>query len=160
VGSPRLSVGEIVAAAAGVALFVVMFLPWYGSKATSGGVSASGPNASAWEAFDFIDLVLLLTAVLAVGVAVARAAQALPETLPVPPAVLVHVSGALAVVLIVYRLIDTPGATGSFGNVDVDVTRKIGIFLGLIAAAGISIGGRATLSAQRRESSHGDGPRG
>ena len=146
--------GEKVAAAAGVALFIILFLPWYGAEASFQGRSSS-TSGSAWEVFSYIDIVLFLVALLAVGLAVARAAGAVPA-LPVPAGVIVHVAGALAVILIIYRLIDTPGDTGSFGGVDVDITRKIGIFLGLIAAAAISVGGRMAIDRAERPRGPGD----
>jgi len=53
----------------------------------------------------------------------------------------------LAVLLILYRIIDPPGSE-SVAGVSVDVTLKLGIFLGLISAAGIAYGG---YSAMREE---------
>lgn len=133
----RVSFGEMIAGASGVALFIFLFLPWYGAKASVGGFSAS-TSASAWEAFSFIDILLFLVAVVAVGLVVARAAGSVPS-LPQPPGLIIAVAGAIAVLLILFRLISVPGPDV---NIDgIDVTRKIGIFLGLIAAAGITFGG-------------------
>ena len=59
--------------------------------------------------------------------------DAMPE-LPQPPGLIIAGAGAFAVLLILFRLIVIPD-----GDVDVDgvdFSRKIGIFLGLIAAAG------------------------
>ena len=64
--------------------------------------------------------------------------NAVPD-LPQPPGLIIAAAGAFAVLLILFRLIVIPD-----GNVDVDgvdFSRKIGIFLGLIAAAGITFGG-------------------
>ncbi len=75
---------------------------------------------------------------MAIGLVVARAANAMPD-LPQPPGLIVAAAGAFAVLLILFRLIVVPD-----GDVDVDgvdFSRKIGIFLGLIAAAGITFGG-------------------
>ena len=47
---------------------------------------------------------------------------------------------ALSVILILYRIIDTPGGGGSFGPISVDVSPSFGIFLALIAAAGMTYG--------------------
>ena len=93
---------------------------------------------SAWEAFGFIDILLFLVLAVALGLVVARAADAMPD-LPQPPGLIIAAAGAFAVLLILFRLIVVPD-----GNVDVDgvdFSRKIGIFLGLIAAAGITFGG-------------------
>jgi hypothetical protein len=55
--------------------------------------------------------------------------------------------GGFAVLLILYRIVFPPDF-GSFGGVSVDATLKFGIFLGLLAAAGIAYGG---YSAMREE---------
>ena len=51
--------------------------------------------------------------------------------------------GILSVVLILFRIISPPDfGVGDFGDIaGVDVGRKIGVFLGLIAAGGIAYGG-------------------
>jgi hypothetical protein len=145
----RIGKGEWVAAVAGAALFLILFLPWYGIKATVGGRTATGPNATAWEAFGFIDILLLFVVLVAVGLALLRAAGSVPAT-PVPPGVIVHLAGAVAVVAILYRLIDPPGDGGALAGVELDVTRKIGAFLGLVAAVAISAGGRMAIDQPRR----------
>ena len=43
--------------------------------------------------------------------------------------------------LILFQLICTPGVDTGGIDIDIDLGRKIGIFLGLIAAAGIAYGG-------------------
>ncbi len=54
--------------------------------------------------------------------------------------VAVTVLGGLSTLLVLFRIIDPP-SFGSFGGVSVDGTLEIGIFLGLITAAGIAYGG-------------------
>ena len=133
----RISFGEMIAGVSAIALFVFMLLPWYGVSASFGGVGVS-ESASAWEAFSLIDVLLFLVLAAAIGLVIARAANAVPD-LPQPPGLIIAAAGAFAVLLILFRLIIIPD-----GNVDVDgvdFSRKIGIFLGLIAAAGITFGG-------------------
>jgi hypothetical protein len=78
--------------------------------------------------------------VVAIGVPVAKATGSVPED--VPGGMIVLAAGALGVLLVVYRILDVPGSdVSSFGGVDVDFSRKIGIFLGLVATAGIAYGG-------------------
>ena len=80
----KLSLGEQIAAASGIALLVVMFLPWYGASVSSnlgGGISVSD-SANAWQVFSFIDILLFLVAVVAIGVPVARATDSLPDDVP------------------------------------------------------------------------------
>lgn len=136
--SSKLGVGEIVAGISGLALFVFMFLPWYGVDSVAGfGVSA---DASAWEAFSFIDILLFLVCVVVVGLVIVQMAETTPE-LPAPPSQIITIAGVVAVVLILFRLIVTPGVDTGDTGIDIDLGREFGVFLGLIAAAGIAYGG-------------------
>lgn len=137
--SSKLGVGEMIAGISGLALFVFMFLPWYGLDSV-GGFGVSGGDASAWEAFSFIDILLFLICVVVVGLVIVQLAESTPE-LPAPPSQVILVAGVVALVLILFRLIFTPGVDTGGLDIDVDLGRKIGIFLGLIAAAGIAYGG-------------------
>jgi hypothetical protein len=140
VDTSRVSVGEMVAAVSALALFIFMFLPWFGVDSVEGfGVGDIGIDANAWEAFSFIDILLFLAVVVVIGLVLASAAASTPD-LPQPPATVIAAAGALAVVLILFRLIFPPGVDTGV-DVDVDMGRKIGAFLGLIAAAGIAYGG-------------------
>jgi hypothetical protein len=132
----KLTLGEQIAAASGIALLIVMFLPWYGVDVNVGPLSAS-ESANAWEALSFIDILLFLIAVVAIGVPVAKAMGSLPDDVPGPLVVLA--AGGLGVLLVLFRLIDLP--TPDISAAGVDFGRKIGIFLGLIATAGIAYGG-------------------
>ena len=131
----KISFGEMIAGVSAIALFLFMLLPWYGASASFGGGSVNG---SAWKVFSFIDILLLLVIIVAVGLVVARAMDAMPE-LPQPPGLIIAGAGAFAVLLILFRLIVIPDGDVDVGGVD--FSRKIGIFLGLIAAAGITFGG-------------------
>jgi hypothetical protein len=141
----RLRTGELIAGIAGVALFIIMFLPWFGvdfgigeavEEAQDLGFDVpeveDSVNFNAWESFDVIDLVLLVTVVVSVGLAAATA-MARTVALPVAASAITAGLGILSTVLILYRLIDPIGEGG--------VDRKFGIFLGLIAAAAIAYGG-------------------
>lgn len=136
----RLRKGEQIAAAGGVALFIVMFLGWYGVKASVSGITQSGPSANAWEVFSLIDIVLFATAVVAVGLAVLTATQR-TVNLPVAASAITAALGILSLALVLYRVIDPPGTGGDFLGAEVDITRKIGLFLGLIATGAIAAGG-------------------
>jgi hypothetical protein len=145
----RLSQGSKIAGIAGIVLFVVMFIGWFGIDADSVGdlsesdardaaesfaddVSADDDSfsANAWESFSFIDILLFAAVVVSVGAAALKATGN-DLNLPVPAGTLVAGAGGLAVLLILFRLLDTP-----YG-----FDREIGVFLGLIAAAGITYGG-------------------
>ncbi|MGH2743263.1 MAG: hypothetical protein ACREX8_08935 [Gammaproteobacteria bacterium] len=156
----RISFGEMVAAASGIALLMFMSaFKWFTVANDPTGLG----DRNAWETFTLIDLVLFLVALAAVGLAVARAARVDLRGLPAPPGLLVAAGGALACALILLRLLVTPdleieypGVTGSVEAVGGVVDRGIGIFLGLAAAAGIAFGGytatkeRASGKARRR----------
>lgn len=145
----KLSTGEKVSAGSAILLFIFMFFDWFGAKVSGvNGFSGSvpGAGADAWEAFSVIDIILLVAIVAAVAVAVIRLTDADVEP-PVSLNTIVAALGAVAVVLILYRMIDPPGG-GDVAGFSVDITLKLGIFLGLIAAAGIAYGG---YSAMREE---------
>ena len=134
----RLRTGELIAGISAVALFIIMFLPWFGFDVGGGEVAEdlgiAVPDVSAdfnaWESFDFIDLVLLLTIVVAVGLAVATA-MAQTVSLPVAASALTAGLGILSTLLILYRILDPPG----------EADREFWVFVGLVAAAGIAYGG-------------------
>jgi uncharacterized membrane protein YhaH (DUF805 family) len=150
----KLAKGEKIAAVSAILLFIFMFFDWFGAKVSGvAGFSGSVPGGgSAWDALDVIPIFLMLAIVVAIGVAVVRLTDADLE-LPVSLNSIVAALGGLAVLLVLYRMIDTPGG-GEFGGVSVDTTLKLGIFLSLIAAAGICYGG---YSAMREEgASFGD----
>ncbi len=129
----RLSRGEMIAAGSAIALLLFMFLPWFGG---GGGEVATGigvievedVNFNAWQSFDFIDLLMLVTIIVAVGGAAMSASSA---SAAVPISAITTGLGALSTLLVLYRVIDPP----------YDAGRKFFLFLGLIACAGIAVGG-------------------
>ena len=149
----RLRTGELIAGIAAVALFIIMFLPWFGIGGVAGEAIEQAQDlgfapdvdttANAWQSFDFIDIVLFVTVIVAVAFA---AATAMSQTvaLPVAASAITAGLGILSTVLIVYRLIDPPS----------DASRKYGVWLGLIAAAGIAYGG--WMSMQEEGTTFGD----
>ena len=155
----RLSQGELIYGIAGIVLLVDLWFDWYGVNVTAGsGVLKGftvGASADAWHSFTFIDIILFLVALIAIGAAVMRATNNV-IALPWPPAVIVTVAGAAAVLLILFRIIDTPVDTN--GVEGIDVSRKIGIWLGLLAAAAVAYGGWRAM--QESDVSFGDLGRG
>src|ERR687891_2920762 len=112
----RLRTGELIAGVGAVALFIIMFLPWFGFDVGGGDVSEDlgiaipegSAHFSAWESFDFIDLVLLLTVIVAVGLAIATA-MAQTVSLPVAASALTAGRGILSTPLILYPVLRPPG---------------------------------------------------
>jgi len=153
VDTSRISFGEMVAGASGVALFLIMLVfSWFGYDVGTGvqGLAIDTPGLTAFEWMSFLDIVLLVVCIIAVGVAGARAAGSIPQ-LPYPPGLIVAVAGGLAVLIILFRVI-VPGEgplSGGIESLSIDATRKIGAFLGLIAAAGITFGGYTAMNERR-----------
>ena len=134
----RLRTGEKIAAGAALLLFVDLFLNWYSvNLGEAFGQFANTVNAdtsaSAWEAFDFTDVLLLAVVVVTVGLV---ALQATGSTLrpPVSRSAIIALLGALATVWVLWRLINEPGP-----NKLIDV--EFGAYLGLLFALGIAVGG-------------------
>jgi hypothetical protein len=138
----RLSQGEKIAGVAGILLIIIMFaFSWYGVSIA--GHDVPGGTVNAWEAYSFTDIILFLAALSGIALAVTRA-QGTTVSLPVALSAIVAGLGILATLLVLYRIINTPGDTGAASALvggSVDVSRKIGVFLGLIAAAGVAYGG-------------------
>ncbi len=140
----RLNRGEAIALVAAVALFVVMFLGWFGSEVSgqAGKIDfgdGAGAGGSAWATLDVISFVLMLTIAVTVG-------AALPALLgsrwkpAIPPGAVVTVLGGLSFLLILFRIVFPP-TFGTLGGITVNATLELGIFLGLAAAGAIAYGG-------------------
>lgn len=147
--SSRISFGEMIAAIAAGALFVFMFVPWYGASASLNGGKVNGVKANAWQAFSIIDILLFLVVAVTLGLVLARAAGKIPAELPAPAGLIVAVAGALAVLLILFRILNTPGEDVIGFGAQVEVGRKIGVFLGLLAAAAITFGGYTAMNERK-----------
>jgi hypothetical protein len=127
----RVRDGEWIAGAGGVALLAAMFLHWYGA----------GPfEATAWQAFDVLDVVLALLALVPLGLVVTQATRSSPS-IPVALSVLTTLAGGLAGLLILYRIVNQPGPN--------DVVQvQAGAWLGFVAALVIAGGGWRSLSVE------------
>jgi hypothetical protein len=133
----RLRRGEKIAAAAAVLLFILMFFDWYDVSVSAGPFGDFSVGGSAWQAFNVLDIYLMVVVLAAIGLAVLTATERSPA-LPVTGSVVVTALAALGTLLVLYRLIDTP-----IGDVPdgVDVGRTIWAFLGLVAIAAVTYGG-------------------
>ncbi|HET8976009.1 MAG TPA: hypothetical protein VFN15_05230 [Solirubrobacterales bacterium] len=139
----RFSQGQLIAAASAVLLLIFMFLPWFeipGVEATlpeglpddidlSGTPGIASESLNAWEGENPLDIFLLVTILVALaGVLLASSGDA---GMPVPLSMATFLLGSLGTLMVLYQVFDVPG----------DLDRKIGLFLGLIAVAGIAVGG-------------------
>ncbi len=132
----RLRTGELIAGICGVLLLIVMFFSWYGIGGAAGSILSAAnvdTTVNAWKAFDFIDIILFITAIVAIGAAV-LAASGRSVALPVAASVVVTVLGIIVALLVLYRIINQPGP-----NDVVDV--KFGAYLGFLVCLGIAGGG-------------------
>lgn len=166
-----LRTGEKVAGISGILLLLIMIIPdWFGVEFAG---FAGDAGANAFQAFSLIDLILLVTVIVAVALPVISLTQARLD-LPVALSAIVALLGIISVILILFRIIFPPdfgipsAVDVGFGDVDTgaDTTREIGVFLGLLAAIGVAIGGwlamqeEGTSFTDQRERVSGGGPRG
>jgi len=141
----RLRRADWIVGGGAVAFFVFLFFfDWYGFSSnvtTIAGVNVGGSvSRSGWDTFTNSRWIWLITIIVALGSVVLVAGQRKLET-PVQPGAIVAGLGALSTIFIVYRIIDHPTASASFGSFHASVGIKIGIWLGLIAALAIVYGG-------------------
>ena len=138
----KLNTGEKIAGVSAVLLFIFMFFDWFGVEISGEGGTVSfgsGAGGNAWDALDFIPIVLVIAIVIALVNVFLRLSDSEYEP-PVSMNVAVAVLGGISTLLVLFRIIDPPGF-GTFGGVSVDATLEFGIFLGLVTAAGIAYGG-------------------
>jgi drug/metabolite transporter (DMT)-like permease len=120
----RVRAADWIAAAAGVALLGSMFADWY---------ARVDVGVNAWQAFSVLDIALALLASAPLALVVLQATRDSPA-LPVAFSVFTTVAGAVALLLILYRIVDQPGP-----NDAVDV--EPGAWVGLVAAVVVTAGG-------------------
>ena len=154
--SARIGLGDAIAGLGAVLLLAALFLPWYDGEASislpgGGDITAEVESADAWQSFTVIDAALLFAALATLVAVLARALRVVAANAVVPPALVVAVAGTVATLLIVYRLIDAPTEVDAAGAaVDLAVGRRIGIYLALVAAAAIALGGYTAVNAPER----------
>jgi hypothetical protein len=136
-----------------------MFMQWFKVEDSSG---TDIPNAfediasfNAWESFGFIDILLFLCCAGVIAIVVIRLLGVQLPPLPVPLGTILLGLGALAAILILFRLVITPNPAIEFlgqkvhaEDGDGEVKRSIGVFLGFLASLGMVAGG--FLSARER----------
>jgi hypothetical protein len=126
-----------------IALLIFVFLfKWYGVSSNVTSIAGLNFNVSrtGWETFTNSRWIWLLTIIVALAAVLLVATQRKLE-LPVNPGAIVAGLGALSTLLIFYRIVHHPTASASFGSFHASAGIKIGIWLGLIAAAAITYGG-------------------
>jgi hypothetical protein len=135
----RLSTGEKIAGGSAVLLFIFMFFDWFKVEVSGAeGFLSVSAGGNAWEWFTWIDLFLMLTIIVVLVVVVVRLSDALFEP-PVSLNAVAAVFGAISVLLVLYRIIDPP-SSDELSGVGIEISRQLGVFLGFLAAAGITYG--------------------
>ncbi|HEY7151708.1 MAG TPA: hypothetical protein VH391_08495 [Solirubrobacterales bacterium] len=131
--------GEKIAGVSGALLIVIMFVfPWFAVKLGAGVVALPNERTrDAWSSYGFTDVVLLVTAVAAIGLVLLAAAG---RSRPTLASSLVAGLGLASVVLVVISIISPP-TLGFASGPGIEHSRKIGVWLGLLAALGVAVGG-------------------
>jgi hypothetical protein len=158
-GRSPLGQARLLATLGGVVLLIVMFLPWYGvggpgiEQAEQAGTPTDVPSATAWEAFDFIDILLVLLILAAIAPVVVFLLTG--NRLPPAAYAITALIGILATLLVAYRLIDPPDPFVFPAQVpagfELEVTRKFWAFVGLLAVAAITVGAGLAAREELRE---------
>jgi drug/metabolite transporter superfamily protein YnfA len=141
----KTTTGRLVAAGGGILLIVSLFLSWYGVNI--GGVAgqyaalAADTSANGWQSLDIGDLVFLVVGLLAIAPAAFDIFD-LEIELPFDIGLVALAGGAVSIAWIVLRIIDKPGPDiPDVAGVDVGIGLKFGIFVGLLGAVLIAVGG-------------------
>ena len=128
--SPRL--GDLFAGAAGLALLVLTFLPWFEAE------GVPGADANAWESFMVVDVVLLIAALFALATLLLAVSQRTPA-LAIATASLSSLVGLFATVVLALRLVSPPSVdVGDGGSLPAD--RLPASYLALAACAAVTFG--------------------
>lgn len=133
----RMSRGDRVAGGGAILLIVSLFLPWYGFDFSGVDVPdngftklVEGITVNAFKALDYIDVVLLLIGVAVLAVVFLMANGNLDDSLRS----WIETVGSFAALAVIFRMFDQPNPAQL-------VTLKYGIYLSVIGALAIAVGG-------------------
>jgi hypothetical protein len=126
----KLTTADKVIAGSGIALFIFSFFPWFGFDIPFGG----DYTESAWDDFLPILAVLLAIALVVLLLLVKFSSVRLPQ-LPLPLNQIFLIGGVIVFALLLLKLLIGGEESG------VDLDRRIGVFLGVLAGAGMAVGG-------------------
>jgi hypothetical protein len=123
--------GDLIAGVGGIVLLAtVLFVPWFAAPTSRPGVVVARDG---WRALSTTRWVLLLVILLALALVLLTATRRAPAV-PVALAMLSWVLGALAALMLLYRVIHHPG-----------LSARAGIYVGLVATLAIAYGGYRSL---------------
>ena len=150
---------ERLAALAALALWISMFLPWYGKSVTethAGSLQAAGYKLSAFGAFSFVEAAVLLVASSVLVLLFARAERRAFH-LPGGDGGVILLGGVWVALLVFYRMLDKPGTTGN-AQLTTTIGLQWGIFVALGAAIGLAYAGTRLRVARRPEPTRVEDP--
>lgn len=143
----RLRLADWTVGVGAVALLVFMFFfDWFGGGVSGlpagSRIAGTTTQTTGWQTFTSSRWIWLATILVGLGSALASAASYRFEG-PVQLGQLTAVLGALSSALIVYRIAHHPTANASIGSLRASYGIETGIWLGLLAALAIALGGFA-----------------
>ena len=152
-----LSPQQRLTALAALSLWVTMFLPWYSETAVSVGKTPSSASVTltAWGAFSFVELAVLLISAAVLALLFARGERRAFH-LPGGDGGVIVVAGAWIALLVIYRMFDTNGIKVSDGEITTGI--DWGIFMALAAAVWLAYTGVLMRRAHRAEPALADDP--
>ena len=139
-----------VCALAALSLWLTMFLPWYSETGVAKN-SAVSLSLTAWGAFSFVELAVLLVSVAVLALLFARGERRAFH-LPGGDGTVILVAGAWVGLLIFYRILDKPSAPAVITGI------QWGIFLALFAAIWLAWTGLRIRRSHRAEPTLADDP--
>jgi hypothetical protein len=135
---------QIIGASAVLFFIFLFFFHWYGISSNASSVAGvnidSNLSRSGWDTFTNSRWIWLITIIVALA-AVAISAGLIHLQQRPQLGVLVAGLGALSTIFILYRIIHHPTASETIGAFHASAGIKIGIWLGLLAAIGVTYGG-------------------
>lgn len=150
----RISTGEGISGCSAILLLGSMFLDWFGTQ-NEGALQFISVGRNAWDALDFIPILLVVASGAALGVVAVKLTGERSKS-RVWANAMVAILGTLSALLIGFRMVEPP-TFGSFtevwGTFVIEGTVQAPMYLGLLAAVGIALGGTV---AAREEGEHAE----
>lgn len=149
----RLNNGERISGVSAILLFAFMCLHWFGTK-DSGELRLFSVERTAWEALDYIPIILLITIVVTLAAVLLRPPNPVRKP-PIPINAVIAILGVVSMSLVLFRILHPPNF-GSFreiwGTIEIEGTVQFPVFLALLAAGGIACGGCLAMREEGRAS--------
>jgi hypothetical protein len=131
----KLSTADRVIGAAGIVFFISLFFPWWGIDLGEFGT----PSNSGWDYFLTGILPFLLIVVMIGQIVITRFTTTELPALPISWAQVHLIAGGVVAALLLLRTI-IPADEGG-GGFEVDLDRQWGLYISLLAAIGVAVGG-------------------